>query len=97
MPSLHDPGSRQIELDASPQPDDDELLAGVAPPQGEQPWSGCEGFNTGWSPEVDHVLSLFKNKSGFEQLLNLEPDQIQNYADMLDTVQYSIKLLLQLI
>lgn len=97
MSSLHGHGLRQIEPDVSPQPDDDKLPAGVAPPQGEQSRSGCEGFDTGWSPDVDCVLSLFKNKSGFEQLLSLEPDQVRNYADILDAVRYSIKLVLRLI
>ncbi|KAF9647854.1 kinase-like protein [Thelephora ganbajun] len=67
-----------------PQIDDDELPAGVTPPQREQPQSDHKKFDTGRSPEMDHVLSLFKDKSGFKQLTNLEPDQAQAYADMLD-------------
>ena len=46
---------------------------------------------------MEHVLSLFKNKSGLKQLLNLEPDQAQNYADILDAVWHSINLAFQLI
>jgi len=43
------------------------------------------------SPEVDHILSLFKNKRGFEQLIRLELTQVRSYADILDAVRYSIK------
>ena len=51
----------------------------------------------GQPPEVDRVVSLFKNKSGSRQSLNLERDQAQDYADILDTVWHSVKLVLQFI
>ena len=38
------------------------------------------------SPEADHVVSLLKNKIGLRQLQDLERDQAQNYADILDAV-----------
>ena len=40
--------------------------------------------DTGWLPEVDDVVSLSQNNNGLEQLLNLECDQVQNSADILD-------------
>lgn len=60
-------------------------------PQREQSLSDYEKIDICQSPEVDHILSLFKNKSGFKQLLSLELDQVQNYADTLDAVRYSVK------
>ena len=47
--------------------------------------------DTDQSPEVDHVVSLIKNKIGLKQLPDMERDQAQRYADILDAVQYSIK------
>ena len=47
------------------------------------------------SPEADHVVFLLKEKIGLKQLPDLERDQAQNYADILDAVQYSIKSVLQ--
>jgi hypothetical protein len=37
------------------------------------------------------MVSLFENKIGFEQLLNLDRDRVQNYVNILDTVWYSVK------
>jgi hypothetical protein len=44
---------------------------------------------TGKSQEVDHLVSLLRDKVGRKQLLNLERDRAQNYADILDEVRYS--------
>ena len=46
-------------------------------------------FNTGLSPEVDEIVSLFKNKSGSRQPLNLERYQAQEYANTLNAVGIS--------
>jgi len=48
-----------VEPDVSLQIDDDEPLAGAAPPQQEQPQSHCTESTTSRSTEVDRVLSLF--------------------------------------
>jgi hypothetical protein len=54
--------------------------------------SEAEGFITepARTNKVDHLVSLFKNKSGLKRLLNLERDKAQKYADILDAVRYSI-------
>ena len=46
-------------------------------------------------PEADHVVSQLKNKIRLKELSDLERDQAQSYADILDAVQYSIKSVLQ--
>ena len=84
--------SRPVGSDVSLQIDDDEPLADVAPPRQEQPQSHSTKFDTSRSTEVDHILSLFGGKNGFKQLLQLESDEAQHYADILDTVRYPIKL-----
>ena len=43
-------------------------------------------LNAELSQEVDHIISLFKNESGSRQPLNLERDQVQDYANTLDAV-----------
>lgn len=48
--------------------------------------------DTGKSSEVGHVVSLFKDRAGRKQLLNLERERAQDYADILDEVRYSAKL-----
>ena len=88
--------SPPVEPDASLQIDNDEPLAGAPPPRQEQPQSHDVKFNKSWSTEVDHILSLFGGKDGFKQLLQLESDEAQHYADILDEVR-SHKLVLQLI
>ena len=89
--------SRPAEPDVSLQIDNDEPLAGAPPPRQEHPQPHDAKFDTARSTEVDHVLSLFGGKDGFKQLLQLESDQAQHYADILDEVRYPIKLVLQLI
>ena len=92
--TLHSPRSQPVEPDVSLQIDGDEP---GAPPRQEQPQSLYTKFDRSRSIEVDHVLSIFGGKNGFKQLLQLEPDQAQYYADILDVVRYPIKLALQLI
>jgi hypothetical protein len=41
------------------------------------------------------VVSLFGTKIRSQQLLNLDRDQVQKYADTLDAVWYSVKYLIQ--
>jgi len=97
MITLDSPGWQPVEPDASLQIDNDEPLAGAAPPQQEQPQSHYTKFDTSLSTEVDHVLFLLGGKNGPKQLLQLEPDQAQYCADRLDAVRYPVKLVLQLV
>jgi len=55
-------------------------------------------FNTDRSPEVDEIVSLFKNEKGPRRPQNLDRDQAQEYANILNAVgiQY-ITLVLRLI
>jgi len=81
------PRPRPTEPDV-PLQTNDKPPVGAAPPQSERSRSDYKQPDTYLSPEVDRILSLFKNKSksGFEQLLGLELTQVQNYADILDAV-----------
>jgi len=89
--------SPPVESDASLQIDNDEPPAGAPPPRQEQPRPHDVKLDASRSTEVDHILSLFGGKDGFKQLLQLESDEAQHYADILDEVRYPIKLVLQLI
>lgn len=53
--------------------------------------------DTGLTLEADHVVSLLKNTSRAEQLLALERDQVQKYANILDAVRYFIRRMSRLI
>ena len=86
--------SPPVESDASLQIDNDEPLADALQ---EQPQSHDAGIDTSQPTEVDHILSRFGGKKGFKRLIQLEFDEAQHYADILDEVRYPIKLVLQLI
>ena len=87
----HSLRSRPVEPDASFQIDDDGPLAGAAPPRQGRPRSHSTKSDTSRSTEVDHVLSIFVGKKGSKQLLQLESDEAQYYADILDEVRYTTK------
>ena len=64
----------------------------AVPPRREQSWSDNERFDTVPSTEVDRIVSLSK-----EQLSNLQRDQAQEYADIVNAVWYSIIRVHQLV
>jgi len=92
MAKLYSPRSRAVEPDVSLRIGGDEPLADPAPPRQGRPRSHSMKSDTSRSTEVDHVLSIFGGKKGSKQLLQLESDEAQYYADILDEVRYSIKL-----
>jgi len=92
MIKTHSPRSRPVEQDVSLQIGDGEPLSDAALPRQGRSRSHSMKSDTSRTTEVDHILSLFGGKKGSKQLLQLESDEAQYYADILDEVRYSIKL-----